>query len=42
MKKVLFITGQREEVAKIFCDKAPAGFDVSWLPYPRAITKKQP
>jgi phosphoglycerate dehydrogenase-like enzyme len=34
MKKVLFITGQREEVANIFCGKAPEGFDVSWRPYP--------
>ncbi|MDA8125944.1 MAG: 2-hydroxyacid dehydrogenase [Deltaproteobacteria bacterium] len=34
MKKVLFITGQREEVAKIFCGKAPEGFAVSWQPYP--------
>jgi phosphoglycerate dehydrogenase-like enzyme len=34
MKKVLFITGQREEVTNIFCGKAPEGFDVSWRPYP--------
>jgi phosphoglycerate dehydrogenase-like enzyme len=34
MKKVLFINGQREEVANIFYEKAPEGFDVSWRPYP--------
>src|SRR4030042_3103864 len=34
MKKVLFINGQREEVANIFCEKAPEGFNVSWQPYP--------
>lgn len=34
MEKVLFINGQREEVAKIFSQKAPEGFDVSWRPYP--------
>ena len=34
MKKVLFINGQREEVANIFYKKAPEGFDVSWRPYP--------
>jgi phosphoglycerate dehydrogenase-like enzyme len=33
MKKVLFINGQREEIANIFCEKAPEGFDVSWRPY---------
>lgn len=32
MKKVLFINGQREEIAKIFCEKAAEGFDVSWCP----------
>jgi phosphoglycerate dehydrogenase-like enzyme len=34
MKKVLFINGQREEVANIFYEKSPKGFDVSWRPYP--------
>jgi phosphoglycerate dehydrogenase-like enzyme len=33
MKKVLFINGQREEIADIFCEKAPEGFDVSWRPH---------
>ena len=33
MKKVLFINGQREEIANIFCEKTPEGFDVSWRPY---------
>ena len=33
MKRVLFINGQREEIANIFCNMAPAGFDVSWRPY---------
>jgi phosphoglycerate dehydrogenase-like enzyme len=33
MKKVLFINGQREEIANIFCGMAPEGFDVSWRPY---------
>jgi phosphoglycerate dehydrogenase-like enzyme len=33
MKKVLFINGQREEIADILCEKAPQGFDVSWRPY---------
>jgi phosphoglycerate dehydrogenase-like enzyme len=33
MKKVLFINGQREEIASIFCEKALEGFDVSWQPY---------
>ncbi len=33
MSKVLFINGQREEIANIFRGKAPAGFDVSWIPY---------
>jgi phosphoglycerate dehydrogenase-like enzyme len=33
MKKVLFINGQRQEIADIFCAKAPEGFDASWLPY---------
>jgi phosphoglycerate dehydrogenase-like enzyme len=33
MTRVLFINGQREEIANIFCERAPAGFDVSWRPY---------
>jgi phosphoglycerate dehydrogenase-like enzyme len=31
--RVLFINGQREEIANIFSERAPAGFDVSWRPY---------
>ena len=33
MKKVLFINGQREKIADIFCDRALEGFDVCWRPY---------
>jgi phosphoglycerate dehydrogenase-like enzyme len=33
MKKVLFINGQRKEIANIFSEKAPEGFAVSWRPY---------
>jgi phosphoglycerate dehydrogenase-like enzyme len=40
MKKALFINGQREEIAKIVCDKAPEGFDVSWLPYRASDNEK--
>jgi phosphoglycerate dehydrogenase-like enzyme len=40
MKKVLFINGQREEIAKIFCEKAPADFDVSWRPYSLSDNEK--
>ena len=40
MSKVLFINGQREEIANIFCGKALAGFDVSWIPYKTDETEK--
>lgn len=33
MRKVLFFNGQHEQVANIFCEKAPEGFDVSWRPH---------
>jgi phosphoglycerate dehydrogenase-like enzyme len=33
MNKVLFINGQRGEIANIFCGMAPDGFEVSWQPY---------
>jgi phosphoglycerate dehydrogenase-like enzyme len=33
MSKVLFINGQREEIANIFCAKALPVFDVFWVPY---------
>ena len=33
MNNVLFINGQREEIAEIFCGMALEGFDVSWRPY---------
>ena len=33
MNGVLFINGQREEIAKIFCGMALEGFQVSWVPY---------
>jgi phosphoglycerate dehydrogenase-like enzyme len=32
MHKVLFLTGQNEQVANIFCEKAPGDFTVSWRP----------
>ena len=40
MKKVLFINGQREEIADIFCDRAPDGFDVSWRPCSLSYNEK--
>jgi phosphoglycerate dehydrogenase-like enzyme len=40
MKKVLFINGQRQEIANIFCEKAPEGFDVSWRPYSLSENEK--
>lgn len=33
MPKVLFFSGQREEVGNIFCEKAPEGFEASWRPH---------
>ncbi|MCL5808579.1 MAG: 2-hydroxyacid dehydrogenase [Deltaproteobacteria bacterium] len=33
MYKVLFFNGQSEQVANIFCEKIPEGFDVSWRPH---------
>jgi phosphoglycerate dehydrogenase-like enzyme len=33
MHKVLFFNGQGEQVSKIFCEKTPEGFDVSWQPH---------
>jgi phosphoglycerate dehydrogenase-like enzyme len=33
MPRVLFINGQRRWVAQVLQDAAPAGFDVSWLPF---------
>ena len=33
MHKVLFFNGQHEQVGKIFCERAPEGFDASWQPH---------
>ncbi len=33
MHKVLFFSGQREQVGNIFCERAPEGFDASWRPH---------
>ncbi|MBM4315144.1 MAG: lactate dehydrogenase [Deltaproteobacteria bacterium] len=33
MPKVLFFSGQREEVGNIFCEMAPEGFEASWRPH---------
>jgi phosphoglycerate dehydrogenase-like enzyme len=40
MNKVLFINGQHDEIANIFCGMAPGGFDVSWQPYGLSESEK--
>lgn len=42
MSKVLFINGQNEWVADVVRKGAPAGFDVSWVPFRAASEEKAP
>jgi phosphoglycerate dehydrogenase-like enzyme len=41
MPKVLFFSGQREQVGKIFCEGAPEGFAASWRPHALSDDEKK-